>query len=584
MRNIGVLAVGLLALIATAACVPMPEPGQSIVTVAAASPSPVAALNPDTNTPTATPALPTPAATGGSTASDTSAPLAENVALLGFGRASTRNESAHLAIDGDLDSIWNATLPPMQWLSVILGDLYLADRIEMVVAQTPAGPTTHEIWLGNGSGTRTLYKRLINVHTEDGQTLDVAIEPARNINEVLIRTLDGPSWVAWREVRVFGSLSEYPIEAAGTLRLKLNKITAGLELPVQVTHAGDSSGRLFVVEQKGRIRIIRNGVAPNSGAPRNLINDTPFLDISERISCCNERGLIGIAFPPAYAAKQHFYVSYTNVDGTTVISRFTTTDDPDRADPDSEDVVLTIDQPYDSHNGGRMAFGPQDGYLYIGSGDGGSFSDPENSGQDPNTLRGKILRIDVESGVKPYNIPASNPFTEVDGYRDEIWALGLRNPWGFAFDKQTGDLYIPDTGNSRREEINYQPAGSEGGENYGWRIMEGAMCFEFLPMPCSADGLTSPVAEYDRQQGCAIVGGAVYRGASARMQGIFFYADFCSGRIWGLKRPDADFQDGWQSSLLINVSVPASSIGEDEEGNVYVAGYQDGAISIITER
>ena len=248
MKNIGVLAVGLIALIVTAACVPIPEPGQSIVTVAAASPPPVAALNPDTNTPTATPALPTPAATGGSTNADTSAPLAENVALLGFGRASTRNESAHLAIDGDLDSFWNATLPPMQWLSVSLGDLYLADRIEMVVAQTPAGPTTHEIWLGNGSGTRTLYKRLINVHTEDGQTLDVAIEPARNINEVLIRTLDSPSWVAWREVRVFGSLSANPIEAAGALRLKLNRITAGLELPVQVTHAGDSSGRLFVVE------------------------------------------------------------------------------------------------------------------------------------------------------------------------------------------------------------------------------------------------------------------------------------------------------------------------------------------------
>ena len=207
----------------------------------------------------------------------------------------------------------------------------------MVVAQTPAGPTTHEIWLGNGSGTHTLYKRLINVHTEDGQTLDVAIEPARSINEVLIRTLDSPSWVAWREVRVFASLSANPIEAAGALRLKLNRITAGLELPVQVTHAGDSSGRLFVVEQKGLIRIIRNGA----------VKDTPFLNISERISCCNERGLIGIAFPPAYAAKQHFYVSYTNVDGDTIISRYTTTADPDRADPDSEEVVLTIDQPYE---------------------------------------------------------------------------------------------------------------------------------------------------------------------------------------------------------------------------------------------
>ena len=205
---------------------------------------------------------------------------------------------------------------------------------------------------------------------------------------------------------------------------------------------------------------------------------------------------------------------------------------------------------------------------------------------------GKILRIDVESGVKPYSVPASNPFTQIDGYRDEIWALGLRNPWGFAFDKQTGDLYIPDVGNTKSEEINYQPAGSEGGENYGWRTMEGVTCFEFLPLPCSADGLTSPVATYDHSQGCAIVGGAVYRGTRyPRMQGIFFYADFCGGRIRGLKRgenhpgsPDQDFQDGWQSTLLINVSIPVSSIGEDEEGNVYVTGYQDGTISMITER
>ena len=267
MRNIGVLAVGLLVLIATAACVSMPESVQPMMTAAAASPSPVAALNPDTNTPTATPALPTPAATGGSTNADTSASLGENVAVLGFGRGSTRSESAHLAIDGDLDSIWNATLPPMQWLSVILDDLYLVDRIEMVIAQAPAGPTTHEVWMGNGSGTRTLYKRLTDVHTEDGHTLEVAIEPPLNINEVMIRTLDSPSWVAWREVRVFGTLSANAIEAVGAPRLKLNRIATGLELPVQVTHAGDSSGRLFVVEQKGHIRIIRNGAIDDTPHP-----------------------------------------------------------------------------------------------------------------------------------------------------------------------------------------------------------------------------------------------------------------------------------------------------------------------------
>ena len=440
MRIVGLLTVGLLAMIAAAACVPIAEPGQTIA-VSTTTPEPVAIATP--------------------------APLGENVAIQGYGSASTRNErgyqavdteDAHLALDGDPKSYWSSDQHAPQWFSVVLDDLYLVDRIEIVVAQAPAGPTTHELWLESGSGMRTLYKRVTDVHTEDGQTISVDIEPPRTISGVSINTLHSPSWVAWREVRVFGMPSVNPIEAAGAPQLKLNRITTGLELPVQVTPAGDSSGRLFVVEQEGHIRIIRNGV----------INDAPFLDISDRVSCCGEQGLIGVAFPPAYAVNQQFYISYTNTnaDGDTTISRFTTTDDPDRADPDSEEVVLTIDQPGISHNGGRMAFGPQDGYLYIGSGDGGGYDNMGN-GQDPNTLLGKILRIDVESGVKPYSIPASNPFTLIDGYRDEIWALGLRNPWGFAFDRQTGDLYIPDVGNQEREEVNYQPAGSEGGENYG---------------------------------------------------------------------------------------------------------------------
>ena len=574
MKNVRVTAIGLLVLIVAAACVPISESGVT-GRVSTATPRPVATLASDTPTPPATSEPSTPAATGGSTGSETSARLGENVAALGLGRASARSESADLAIDGDLDSMWNSTLYPVQWFSVILDDFYLVDRVEMVVAQTPAGPTTHEIWLGNGSGVRTLYRRLIDVHTEDGQILDVTFDPPRAVNEVLIRTVHNPSWVAWREVRVFGRQAESPTERGGEHRLKLKKITTGLELPVQVTHAGDGSGRLFVVEQKGRIRIIKDGV----------INETPFLDISERISCCGERGLIGAAFPPDYAAKQHFYVSYTNVEGHTTISRYMTTTDPDRAEPDSEEVLLTIDQPYAEHNGGRMVFGPQDGYLYIGSGDGGSYTDPDNSGQDPGTLRGKILRIDVESGVKPYAIPASNPFTQVDGHRDEIWALGLRNPWGFAFDKETGALYIPDVGGHDREEVNYQPAGSRGGENYGWRIMEGSLCFQPSSWPCNADGLISPVAEYDHQNGCAIVGGAVYRGTKyPYLQGVFIYADFCRGRVWRLKRPDANVQDGWQSTLLLDAAVPLSSIGEDEEGNVCVVGYQDGFIAMIIER
>ena len=585
MRNIFTTVVGLLALLVAVACVPIPGPGETGA-VATVAPQSVATPDAATSTPPATSEPPTPAATEVSTDAETPARLGENVAVLGVGRASTWSDSADLVIDGDLDTMWSAALHPVQWFSVILDDFYLVDRVEMVVAQTPAGPTTHEIWLGNGSGVRTLYERIKDVHTEDGQILEVTLDPPRTANEVLIRTVHSPSWVAWREVRVFGQQTASPAEEAGRPRLKLKKIATGLDLPVQVTHASDGSGRLFVVEQKGRIRIVKDGV----------INDTSFLDLSERISCCGERGLLGIAFPPNYAAKQHLYVSYTNVDGHTTISRYATTADPDRADPDSEEIVLTIDQPDTTHNGGRIVFGPQDGYLYIGSGDGVPVNDPENRGQDPGTWLGKILRIDVESGVKPYGIPADNPFTQVEGYRDEIWALGLRNPWGFAFDKETGALYIPDVGNSRREEVNYQPAGSRGGENYGWRIMEGILCFQHSSWPCNAEGLTSPVAEYEHLHGCAIVGGVVYSGIQYPfLQGVFIYADFCSGRIWGLNRPDAGaipgprvateaFQDGWQSTLLLNASVPVSSIGEDEEGNVYITGFQDGVISMIIER
>ena len=570
MKNVGVLAAAMLALIAAAACVPFLEPSESGILSTAAS------------NPVATPATP---ATSGSADSETPAPLNENVAVLGFGRASTRDErgqrvvdseAANLAIDGNLKSSWNSQHFAPQWFSVVLDDLYLVDRIQLVVSQTPAGPTTHEVWLADRSGAvRTLYKRLSIAHTQDGQTLDLPFDPPRSTTEVLIFTLDSPSWVAWREVRVFSSLSEDPTEGQETPKVALVEIARGFELPVQITNASDGSGRLFVAEQTGRIRVVRDGV----------INDTLFLDLSDRISCCGERGLIGIAFPPDYPAKQHFYVSYTNVDGHTIVSRYATTSDPDRADPDSEEILLTIDQPYDSHNGGRIVFGPKDGYLYIGSGDGGSYSYHENNSQDPNSLLGKILRLDVESGVTPYAIPAGNPFAHVDDHRDEIWALGLRNPWGFAFDHLTGDLYIPDVGNSQWEEVNYQPAESRGGENYGWRIMESNFCIDFLPKSCSADGLTLPVAEYSHQHGCAIVGGAVYRGVRhARLQGVFIFADFCTGRIWGLHRPDPNVRDAWQSTLLANASVPVSSIGEDEEGNVYITGYQDGTIFVVSSK
>ena len=510
-------------------------------------------------------------------AAELSEPLGENVAALGSGFASAGEESAHLAVDGDPDSFWSAQLEAPQWYSVSFDDLYLVNKLEMVIAQSPAGPATHEVWLGNGSGTRTLYSRFDDLHMEDGQTLEVPIVPPRSISEVLVLTLESPSWVAWREISVFGSTTSDPIGEAGLPRFALRKVADGLELPVHVTHAADGSERLFVVEQEGQIRIVRNGVG----------EETPFLDISGRVRCCGERGLLNVAFPPNYVDKQYFYVSYTDKAGDTVISRFRTTGDPDIADPDSEEVVLLIAQPDQVHNGGRIVFGPNDGYLYIGSGDGGhpTLKDVENRAQDPGKLLGKILRIDVESDTEPYSIPTDNPFSQIDGHRGEIWALGLRNPWGFAFDRLTGDLYIPDPGHIKHEEVNFQPAASRGGENYGWNVKEGSRCFDSLT--CSAQGLISPVVEYDHVYSCAIVGGAVYRGIDyPDLQGVFFYGDFCSGRIWGLRRTGADsnqgIYDGWQSTPPLNAKVPISSVGEDEEGNVYVTGYQDGAIYMIT--
>ena len=577
MKNCCIAAIGLLALLAFAACAPLPDPAQPTVTTIAASPTAVS-LDAATSTPAAAPATPTP----------TPLPV-KNVAASGEVITSSGQETAHLAVDGDLDSLWNSGRIPLGWFRIELDGHYLVNKVEMVIAQTPPGPTSHELWLGDGSGTRALYARLINEHTEDGQTLAVPIDPPRNINEVYVRTVQSPSWVAWREIRVFGD----PTDTVPPPAFKLVKIADGLDLPVQLKHAGDGSGRLFVIEQAGRIRIMRKH-AQSNGAITWSVDETPFLDISERVSCCGERGLFDIAFPPDYSAKQHFYVSYTNYDGQTVISRYKTTSDPDIADPASGAAILNVDQPHETHNGGRILFGPQDGYLYIGIGDGGApaFNDPDNHGQDPSTLLGTILRLDVESGVEHYAIPASNPFAQVEGYRGEIWAYGLRNPWGFAFDKETGDLYIPDVGNITIEEVNYQPAASTGGENYGWRITEGSICFEQWGCVkgepcdvehwiCSAEGHIPPVAEYDHSLGCAIVGGAVYRGPGLPdLQGVFLFADFCRGQIWGLR---GGSRDKWHSPLLINASFPISAIGEDQEDNVYVIGYQTGVISMIAE-
>lgn len=343
----------------------------------------------------------------------------------------------------------------------------------------------------------------------------------------------------------------------------LGSPVTGLDRPVDIAHAGDASGRLFVVEQTGRIRIVKNG------APM----DTPFLDITGRTSCCGERGLLGVAFPPNYSQKGHFYVNYTDRSGNTVVARYRVSGDPDVADTNSEEIVLTVEQPYANHNGGQLAFGPRDGYLYIGTGDGGAAGDPENRAQDPTSLLGKMLRIDVETGnPQTYTVPTDNPYVQTPGYRDEIWALGLRNPWRFSFDSETGDLYIGDVGQNRYEEIDHQSASSAGGENYGWRIMEGTGCFE--TQDCDPTGLVLPVVEYEHTGGnCSVTGGVTYRGLEyPSMAGFHFYADYCSGRIWGLKRSGSV----WQSSLLYDAPFRISAFGVDEAASLWLAKYATG--------
>ena len=349
--------------------------------------------------------------------------------------------------------------------------------------------------------------------------------------------------------------------------ITLTRHVTGFDNPVHITHAGDGSQRLFVVEQEGRIRIVKS----------QTLLSTPFLDISARVSCCGERGLLSVAFPPNYANKGHFYVNYTNNDGNTVIARYRATSDPDVANLNSEEILLTIEQPFPNHNGGQIAFGP-DGYLYIGMGDGGSNGDPQGNGQRPETLLGKLLRIDVESGVTPYAVPANNPFVQSRFYRGEIWALGLRNPWRFSFDRQTGDLYVGDVGQGNYEEINFQSRTSFGGENYGWNTMEGKHCFN--SNSCNQTGLVLPIVEYSHSEGCSVTGGVVYRGQQyPRLQGLYFYGDYCSGTIWGLKVTSTAVQPG----LLLDSEYSISTFGEDEAGETYVADHGGGTIYRITD-
>ena len=312
-------------------------------------------------------------------------------------------------------------------------------------------------------------------------------------------------------------------------------LVSGLLRPTDLVDIG--GGRLLVLEQPGRVRVIADG----------LLLPDPFLDLTSRVgSSANEQGLLGIALHPDFAANGFFFLNYTNLQGDTVVARFQASSDPDgaQADPGAEKILLTIKQPYANHNGGSLAFGP-DGYLYIGMGDGGSGGDPQGNGQNLTALLGKILRIDVDGG-DPYAIPADNPFPDGQSGAAEIWAYGLRNPWRISFDRANGDFYIGDVGQNQWEEIDYLPAGAPAGANFGWNYREGANPYQGEP-PAGME-LVEPVAQYQHPEGCSVSGGFVYRGAALpEFNGIYIYGDYCNGRIWGLLRQG---DGGWANQFL----------------------------------
>ncbi len=320
-------------------------------------------------------------------------------------------------------------------------------------------------------------------------------------------------------------------------------VVSGLERPVDLQP--DGSGRLFIIEKVGRIRIFQNG---------QLI-EQPFLDIDDRVgSFGNEQGLLGLAFHPQYAQNGRFFVNYTDTNGDDVIARFQVSSDPNAADPNSEVRLLAVPDPFPNHNGGVLAFGP-DGYLYAGMGDGGAAGDPFGNAQKTDVLLGKILRLDVDS-AEPYAVPSDNPFG------NEVWVYGLRNPWRMSFDRATGDLYIGDVGQGAWEEIDFLPAGTGAGTNFGWDHREGAHDYE----GGGPAGMVDPIAEYSHPEGgCSVTGGYVYRGAMTEWTGIYLYGDYCTGLIWGLVQVNG----GWQEQQLFDVNFTITSFGQDETGEVY---------------
>jgi glucose/arabinose dehydrogenase len=351
--------------------------------------------------------------------------------------------------------------------------------------------------------------------------------------------------------------TDSPSSPPVTPAIGLDTLITGMSHPLFVTAPPGDLSRLFIVERTGQVRIFRNGA----------LLATPFLDITSEVDAGAEQGVLGMAFPPDYATTRAFVVYYVDPSLNTVLSRFhVPAGTPDVADPASEDTLLTIAQPVGDHNGGMLAYG-QDGYLYLSVGDGGCCGDPDGHGQDRTELLGSILRLNVPA-TGPYSIPATNPWATDATIRHELWNYGLRNPWRFSFDRTTGDLYIADVGDDTREEVDIIPRSSTGGENLGWRIMEGSECY--AGGPCNQTGLTLPVLDYGHNEGCSIIGGYVYRGAAMPgLRGTYFYSDFCSAWIRTFRGIGGAATEPHEYDFLDTSEFP-TSFGEDAAGELYV--------------
>ena len=374
-------------------------------------------------------------------------------------------------------------------------------------------------------------------------------------------------------------------------QLEAKLISGNFEKPLYVTNYPNDNEVLLVLEQEGIIRIIKE----------NNITKTPFLDISDRVHQplypADEMGMLGIAFDPNFNENHFFYINYVNKDWYSIISRFKVNEK--LGNPQSEEILIKLKQPYPNHNGGSIEFGP-DGYLYIGFGDGGSSGDPENRAQNLSTLFGKILRIDVNT-EKGYKVPTDNPFYILDTAKKEIWSYGLRNPWRITFDKKTGDMYIGDVGQWDWEEINYQSSDNKGGLNFGWNILEGNHCYKEHKL-CESKNLTFPIFEYPHDanylktligwaqkdvNGCSVTGGYVYRGENKpELYGRYFFGDYCTGKVWSIKKdaPDLDIKEHTDELLkaMNKKQFYLSSFGEDEEGELYLIDYS-GVLYSITK-